>query len=262
MSHEFNEKGLLQEELKSITNEKDLEKFASDAEDLGHDELAKEAREKIENLKKDLSSKIEIAETTPAYQQEAIKESENAEKVSEITKDVDGRIDKLKAETEAKIAEVQNEGQNQAETTPVTNSEVIEKKEEKSFEELSEEYTKIGEKILEAPKRILRSMTQDEIKLYSQKYPNEAPYLNEMLNGLDKFRAENSSFVFENFSKYIKFLGEIRGEDYSKEVLSFPEVEALRLKQSEIVSKQNETTPVTNSEVTEEKPAEGIAIEK
>lgn len=105
------------------------------------------------------------------------------------------------------------------------------------LEELRAEYQKLGEQIMEAPKKILSTMTPDEKRKFASENPNEASSLEEFLQDMDKFKGENGSVVFENSLKYIRFLGKVRGENYSKQMLPFDEVQAIRKQQEQIGKK-------------------------
>lgn len=101
-------------------------------------------------------------------------------------------------------------------------------------EKSNETYSEIGQKILAGPRKILSTMSPEEVRAFSLKYPNEKAYLEDTLRELNKFSGENGGVVYENLKKYVNFLQETRGVDYSNEVLPLAEVQALRKKQDEI----------------------------
>ncbi len=104
-------------------------------------------------------------------------------------------------------------------------------------EQLKAEYLKLGEKIMEGPKKILSTITPEEKRKFASENPNQGVYLDSFLDDMHKFQGENGSSSYENSLKYIKFLGKVRGEDYSKEIPSFEEVQELRKRQDEIRTK-------------------------
>lgn len=112
--------------------------------------------------------------------------------------------------------------------------------ESETVESLREEYSKLGEKIMEFPRSIISSMSSEEKHAFVSQNPNEANYLNTFLNDMSQYKAENGSFNFENANKYVNFISKFRGEDYSSQKMNFSEVEAIRKQQEEIGNKINQ----------------------
>lgn len=100
------EKDLLKKELGGLEKKEEIEKFAEDAELLGHEDIVELAKQKL----LEISKKAESAEQTSESQVSQIGTMEGSvEEVNNRTVEVDKKIKEVKTESEEKIKEVQNE---------------------------------------------------------------------------------------------------------------------------------------------------------
>lgn len=100
------EKDFLKRDLGKAETKEEIEKLIDDAETMGHEDIAKMAKEKLTAV----LAKAEAAETTsPAQGSQVESMGGSVDEVVKRTESVDAEIDAVKAETEQKIAAVQDE---------------------------------------------------------------------------------------------------------------------------------------------------------
>lgn len=103
-----NEKDLLKQDLSKLEKKEEIEKFVEDAELLGHEDIAKLGREKIDSLSKKAES---VSGTSPSQVEQVEKLGGSKDVVDEKTKEIDQKIEEVKEDSTTKINEVQKQDQ-------------------------------------------------------------------------------------------------------------------------------------------------------
>ena len=101
-----NEKDLLKQDLGKLEKKEEIEKFVEDAEFLGHEDIAKLGREKIDSLSKKAES---VSETSSSQVEQVEKLGGSKDVVDKKTKEIDQKIEEVKEDWAKKINEVQTE---------------------------------------------------------------------------------------------------------------------------------------------------------
>lgn len=108
-----------------------------------------------------------------------------------------------------------------------------------SIDSLRNKLKELGNKIMQGPKDIIASFSESEKKRFISENPTERGYFENFIQDLNRWDGENGIVNYENSLKYVNFLKEIRGEDFSGKILPFSEVQLLRKEQSDILEKMN-----------------------
>ncbi len=210
---------------------KDMRSQGGRIKDFAQDILNKEkGTERYQDAKEELvnNRNESINENHRLENEQAEKEKLEAEKEAYMAKMAE-KYDVPYSSTEEDLKVEKKDNQE------VNNEEIEENLED--LESLREEYGKLGNKIMEEPREILATFSEEEKKQYLSNRPNDRGYIESFLQDLNKFTGENGGVNYENALKYINFLKEIRNEDFSGKILSYLEVQNLRKKQNEIGEK-------------------------